>query len=127
VRDKLREWKCPDDKTEKVISSLISEGFLDDERYARAFASGKFRINRWGMVKIRYELERRRIPANIIQAGLEEIDEEEYEKTLAELLTKKNKEIKDKEPFKRKQKLIAFAVQKGYEYDTIRRTLESIF
>ncbi len=123
MEDRLREWKCPADRSDKVISSLVRDGFIDEERFARAFAGGKFRINHWGKVKIRFELERRRIPGHIIQAGLDEINEADYEKTLEDLLFKKSREIREKEPFKRKQKLIAFAVQKGFEYETIRRIL----
>lgn len=124
MEEKLFEWKITGEKAGKVIEDLIKEDFINEERYARAFAGGKFRINHWGRTKISYELERRKIPGNIIRAGLEEIEEEDYEKTLEILLIKKDREVKEKDPYKRKQKLIAYAVQKGFEYETVKRVLK---
>jgi regulatory protein len=124
VKDKLRQWKVDDDKAEKIITRLIDENFLNEERFARSFAGGKFRINKWGKTKIIYELKRKQVPDHIIQPGLEEIDEEEYIATLKELLAKKSREIREKDDFKKKQKLISFGVQKGYEYELVRKVAE---
>ncbi|MBW6459786.1 MAG: RecX family transcriptional regulator [Bacteroidales bacterium] len=124
VMDKLRQWKIDDDKAEKIIARLTEENFLNEERFARAFAGGKFRINKWGRVKISYELQRKQVPDHFIQLGIEEIDEEEYIETLRELLVKKDREIKEKDGFKKKQKLISFGVQKGYEFELVRKVAE---
>jgi len=124
LKDKLRQWKIDDDKAVKIIARLIEENYLNEERFARAFAGGKFRINKWGKAKIIYELHRKQLPDNIIQLGLEEIDEAEYIETLKELLAKKSREIKEKDGFKKKQKLISFAVQKGYEYELVKKLAE---
>ena len=126
VEGKLREWKVGHKHAEKIIEQLIKEDYLDEERFARSFASGKFRINHWGKTKIIYELEKRQVPDLIIQIGLEEIDEAEYVETLKELLQRKNREISEKDPFKRKQKLIAFGAQKGYDYGLIKHTLDAL-
>ena len=123
---KLREWKVKPDKAEKIIEQLIKEDYLNEERFAKSFAGGKFRINHWGKTKIIYELERRGVPDLIIQIGLEEIEDEEYEETLSEILERKNREIKDNDPYKRKQKLIAHALQKGYHYGMIRQELDKM-
>jgi regulatory protein len=124
VTEKLHEWRVNEKNFEKIIAQLIREDYLNEERFARSYASGKFRINHWGKTKIIYELERRNVPDLIIQIGLEEIDDKEYEETLKELLQRKKREIKDKDPWKIKQKLIAYAVQKGFDYGLTRRVVE---
>jgi regulatory protein len=123
VQEKLEEWKVGHKHTEHIIEQLIKEDYLNEERYARSFASGKFRINHWGKTKIIYELERRQVPDLIIQIGLEEIDDKEYEETLKEILQRKTREISEKDPYKRKQKLIAFAAQRGFDYGLIKHVL----
>ena len=126
VEDKLREWKVGQKHVEKLIEELIKEDFLNEERFARSYAGGKFRINHWGKTKIIYELEKRQVPDLIIQIGLEEIGDEEYEEALKEILQRKNREINEKDPYKRKQKLIAYAVQKGFEYQLIKEAVNRI-
>lgn len=126
VTEKMVEWRVGQKRAEKIIEKLIKEDYLNEERFARSFAGGKFRINHWGKTKIIYELERRQVPDLIIQIGLQEINDEEYEKTLKELLTRKAREIKEKDPFKKKQKLIAFGAQKGYDYGLIKHVLENL-
>lgn len=123
VEEKLHEWKVGQKHAEKIIEQLVQEDFLNEERFAKSFASGKFRINHWGKTKIIYELERRQVPDLIIQIGLEEIDDQEYEETLKEVLQRKVREIKEKDPFKKKQKLIAFAAQRGFDYGLIKHVL----
>lgn len=127
VTEKLEEWKIGQKRSEKIIEQLIKEDYLNEERFARSFAGGKFRINHWGKTKIIYELERKRVPDLIIQIGLQEIDDQEYEETLKELLTRKAREIKEKDPFKKKQKLISFGAQKGYDYGLIKHVLATLF
>ena len=126
VEEKLREWKVGQKHAEKIIEQLIKEDYLDEERFARSFAGGKFRINHWGKTKIIYELERRKVPDLIIQIGLEEIGDEEYAETLKEILQRKNREIKEKDPFKRKQKLVAFGIQKGFHYGLVKDVVGKI-
>jgi len=126
VEGKLRTWKVNPNQAEKIIEQLIHENYLNEERFARSFAGGKFRINHWGKSKIIYELEKRKVPDLIIQIGLEEIDEDEYKETLKEILLRKNREIKENDPFKRKQKLIAFGVQKGYHYGMVKQAIEDL-
>lgn len=126
VEHKLFEWKITGAKAEKIIEQLIKEDYLNEERFARSFAGGKFRINHWGKTKIIYELERRKVPDLIIQIGLEEIEDVEYEGTLREILSRKSREIKEQDPFKKKQKLVAFGIQKGYHYELIRKILGEV-
>ena len=123
VADKLREWKVDKKRADKIIEQLIREDYLNEERFARTYAGGKFRINHWGKTKIIYELERRQVPDLIIQIGLEEIDDEEYAETLKELIQRKNRELRESDPFKRKQKLIAYGIQKGYHYGLVKQVV----
>ena len=126
VAVKLKAWKVGQQRMEKILEQLIKEDYLNEERFARSFAGGKFRINHWGKTKIIYELERRQVPDLIIQIGLEEIDDEEYIETLNELLLRKNREIHENDPLKRKQKLILYAVQKGYHYGLVKQVAEGL-
>jgi regulatory protein len=121
VAGKLKEWKVREKRAEEIMEQLIREDYLNEERFARSYAGGKFRINHWGKTKIIYELEKRQVPDLIIQIGLEEIDDEEYTETLKEILLRKNRELREPDPFKRKQKLIAFAIQKGYHYGLVKQ------
>ncbi len=126
VAGKLKAWKVGQKRAEKIMEQLIREDYLNEERFARSFAGGKFRINHWGKTRIIYELEKRQVPDLIIQIGLEEIDEEEYAETLKEILWRKNREIQETDPAKRKQKLIAFGIQKGYHYGLVKEMVDGL-
>lgn len=111
------------DEAEQLVSQLITEGFLNEERFAKAFARGKFRIKHWGKIKIISELKRKKISEYCINKGLEEIDDNEYFETIYSLIKKKNIEIKEHNPWKRKAKLISFLAGKGYEMELVREIL----
>lgn len=123
VVGKLREWKLGQKRVENIIELLIKDDYLNEERFARSFAGGKFRINHWGKTKIIYELEKRQIPDLIIQIGLEEIDEEEYKDSLRDLLQRKDRELSEPDLFKRIQKLTAYGIQRGFHYSLIKETI----
>jgi regulatory protein len=126
LSDKLKAWKVIPAMTERVIKQMVKEGYLDEERFARAFASGRFRLKHWGKTKIQYELRGRKVPDEIIQLAMDEIDEEEYKEILLEVIKKKNKEINVEDQYARKKKLTSFALQKGYEYEVIREAIEKL-
>lgn len=115
VEDKLDTMKMIPAAKEKIIISLMQEGFLNEERFARSFVRGKFRIKKWGRIKITQELKKRGISAPIIKLGLSEINNSEYTKTLYELAEKKLKLIKEPNSFKKKKKLADHLIRKGYE------------
>ena len=125
VLQKLRSWGISDERIAAVVAQMQTEDFVNDLRYARNFATGKFANNHWGRIKISMELKMRKIPATIINEALQEIDENEYEQKIITLLQKKSKEIKDKDINIRKQKLLRFLMSKGFEtsivLDIIRR------
>ena len=126
VAEKLREWKVNPAKAEAIVESLVSEDYLNEERFARLFAGGKFRINHWGKNKIIFELKKKKVPELIIQIGLGEIDDEEYLGTLKELLAKKSREIHESHPLKRKKKLTDFALQRGFHFSIVQKAIAEI-
>ncbi len=119
VRDKLYEWGMWPDAVESIISELIVQGYLNEARFAIAYAGGKFRIKKWGRVKIKMELKKRRVSDNLIHDALKTIDEQEYAKTLQLLLEQKSREVKEKHPLKKQQKVMRYLASKGFEQDLI--------
>jgi regulatory protein len=111
---------------EEIIEELMIDDYLNEERFAKLYASSKFRNNNWGKNKIYFELRKKQVPDLYVQIGLEEIEEEEYKDKLRALLAKKNKEIKVTNIFSRKKKLITFAMGKGYRYDLARKIADEI-
>jgi regulatory protein len=114
VKMKLIEWQSQPKVADKIINQLVSEDYLNEERFSKSFSIGKFRNKKWGKNKIIYELKKKRIPDLIIQIGLSEINQDEYLQALKELLTKKLAEIKEPNPLKKKYKLATYAVNKGF-------------
>ncbi len=123
---KIISWGMSPEESLEVIAELISEGFINEERYAKAFARGKFKIKYWGRNKIIAELKKNKISTPCIQSGLKEIDEEKYLEVLKKLIIKKLEEVKAKNAIEKKHKTIRYLLGRGYEYDIIKDTMESI-
>ena len=119
VRDKLYEWGLHSNEVEQIISELIVDNFLNEERFAKAYAGGKFRIKKWGRIKIKLELKKRKISDYCIKKAMQEIKEEEYLKTIKALIVKKSKDIKDKNTQVRNYKMVKYIASKGFEQDLI--------
>src|SRR5690606_19591362 len=115
VEEKLIEMRMIPAAREQIIIKLMQENFLNEERFARSFARGKFRIKKWGRNKIKQELKAREISTPLIKMALTEIDQEDYLTSLHELAEKKFLLIKEKDPFKKRNKLSNYLFQKGYE------------
>lgn len=126
VKSKLKTFRLQDGMDEQVIVYLKREKYLDEARFAKVFASGKMRMNKWGKVKIYAALQQKNVPEFFILQGLNEVDEEEYLTVLRKVLDAKNKLLKEKDPYKRKQKLAKFANGKGFESDIIWRVLNEV-
>ena len=125
VRDKLYDWGLHQNDVEQIISDLISENFLNEERFAKAYVLGKFRMKGWGKVKIKQHLKAKRVSDPLIRIALREIDLDDYESKLEELITKKRLEFGDKLSLSEKAKLIRFLQSRGYESDLIFSKLKS--
>lgn len=119
VRDKLYSYGLWRDDVEEILSHLITDGFLNEERFAKAFAGGKFRIKHWGKTKIENVLKFKGLSKRCIQSGLKEIDERDYRKTLVQLIKKKNQTLDEPNVFKRRHKLAKFVIGKGYESELV--------
>ena len=126
VRKKLFDWGVNSGDTEKIINQLVADKFLDEWRFARMFAGGKFRNNKWGKIKISYELLRKNIAKNIIDDALTRIDEQEYAEGLKKELLKKQKSISAADDWELKAKLHRYASSKGYENDLINVVLDDL-
>lgn len=119
VRDKLYEWGLWPDAVERIISELITAGFLNEERFAKAYATGKFRQKGWGKIKIKQGLKLKRVPDVLIKKALTLIDGDAYTDMLTEILTKKARSLTEKDGYKRRYKLQQYALSRGYEGDII--------
>ena len=123
MRDKMRRWELDETVQNRIIDRLIKERYIDDERYARAFVKDKIRYNKWGRRKVQQALWQKHIDADIQQRVLDEIDEKEYLDILRPLLKQKRKSIKAESDYELNQKLIRFALGRGFGFDIIRQCL----
>lgn len=126
VRDKLYEYGLYRDEVDELLSALITEGFLNEERFAKAFAGGKFRMQRWGKIKILNELEARGLTSNCIKIGMKEIEDADYIKTLREILQRKLNQLDEDNAFIKRDKLARYAIQKGFEPDLVWPEVKSL-
>ena len=124
MRDKMRRWELDETVQNRIIDRLIKERYIDDERYARAFVKDKIRYNKWGRRKVQQALWMKRIDADIQQRVLDEIDEKEYLDVLRPLLKQKRKSIKAESDYELNQKLLRFALSRGFGFDIIRQCLD---
>jgi len=124
MRDKMRRWEMDEAAQERVISRLTKERYIDDERYARAFVNDKIRYQKWGRRKIQQALWMKRIDNDIQQRVLDEVDDEEYLDVLRPLLKQKRKTTKAQSDYELNQKLLRFALGRGFTFDIIRQCLD---
>lgn len=125
VRERLKDWGVLGDDAEEVIAELIQQNYLNEERFAKSFAGGKFRVKGWGRRKIKQHLQQRGISGYNLDQAMKEIAPDDYQHTLKELLDKKRQSLRDTNPLVIKQKLVRYALSKGYETDLIFTVLGS--
>lgn len=126
VRDKLYELGMTKPEVEEILSDLISENFLNEERFATSFAGGHFRIKGWGKLKINHALYQKRVSAYNIKKALEAIDQSDYEAKLADLAAKKWNTLKREPLLSRKAKTYAFLHQRGFEPALIQPVIQKL-
>jgi len=119
VKEKLKKYKLSGIQTEKILKKLKEEKFIDNQRFARIYAGGKFRNNQWGKVKIRYELMRRSINENFIEEALELIDEYEYKQMIRKLIRKKLTTVQEEDRFILRNKIAHYIFTKGFESELV--------
>ena len=115
VSNKLTAWGVAPTDQRTIIERLQSEGFIDEGRYCRAFVNDKVRFNHWGKIKIVAALREKRLPAEDIAAAIEQIDEKEYTQALQAVISLKQKELKGKDDYAARQKIVRFAASRGFE------------
>ena len=126
VKTKLKTFHLQDDIYEQIVIELKKKDFLNEERFAKMFASGKLRINKWGRSKIYAAMQQKRVPELFILEGINSIDEDEYISVLKSVIEKKRNELNETDSFKRNKKLAKFAASKGFESNVIWRVLENL-
>ena len=123
---KMQRWEMPKEVAERIVARLVKERFIDEERFARAFVKDKFRYNHWGRIRIEQELKMRRIAQRHIEKGLEELCEEDNLSALREIVQKKRPQVKGKNEYEIKGKLIRFALGKGFAMEDIMKVVGSV-
>jgi regulatory protein len=124
VREKLREWGAPGEWTEQILQTLQEQKYVDDRRFASLFVKDKFRLNKWGKVKIAHMLHQHGISEELTRLSLDEIDDEEYYNACRQLTRNKSVSLKERNPFTRKGKLFRYLSGRGFESDLIYRVLK---
>lgn len=126
ARKKLHQLGVWGNDEEEIIAALITEGFLNEERYARNYARGKFRTKNWGRRKIEYNLELKQVSPYCIRKGLEEIDEEDYTNTIKKLAARRDAMMRTLPPGQRHHRIKEYLISKGFEPDLVRDTLNTL-
>ena len=124
IERRLQEWNVDIDIQDEIVAELIQQNFLNEERFALAFVSGKVNIKRWGKYKITYELRSRNISDYVIKKAIGQIDEEQYILNLKTLIQLKNSLIIAKNDFEKRMKLVKYLASRGYETSLINDNLD---
>jgi regulatory protein len=125
VRDKLHQLGLNPELIEDILVQLIKDNYLNEERYALLFAGGKFRIKKWGKIKIRLGLEKRKVSAYCIKQALKAIEDKPYLQALDKLLTDRAKSIKQASPVKRSYVMGQYAISRGFEPELVWERINS--
>ena len=126
IQEKLKLWGLSAEESEPVVKQLIAEKYLDNERFARAYVKDKFRFNHWGKQKIAHMLRAKKISPEILELAFEEIVEDDYSEDLRKLLLEKEKSIKAKDKYDKRNKLMRFALGRGFESGKIYTVLKEL-
>lgn len=128
VREKLYSFGLYKQQVEELLTQLIEDDYLNEERFAQHFAGGKFRMKQWGRVKIKYELKQRRVSEYCIKKAMKEIDEDDYQQCLEKLAQKKWDSIKGDgvNRFTKMSKTTDHLLQKGFEPELIRVIINTL-
>lgn len=123
MTEKMRRWQVPEEAQAAVMQRLISEHFVDDERYARAFVADKIRYNKWGRRKVEQALYMKRIDGKIIDSVLSSVSADDYLSVLRPLIAAKRRTTKASSDYELRGKLVRFALSHGFTMDLIEKVL----
>lgn len=124
IRRKILAYEIVDEIVDEILDKLIEEKFIDDERFARAYVNDKFKINKWGKIKMRHYLRQKGLSDDVIQHGLDQINEEKYKMVLVRTMKAKAKTIKNKDKFAKMGQVIRYAQNRGFEPQLIHRYMD---
>ena len=124
MRDKLRRWGVDSETSDRVVARLVSERFVDDERFCRFFVRDKIRFDRWGRRKIEQALYAKGVCQDISAAVLDEVDDEAYVAELKKLIAAKRRSVKAENDYELRQKLTKYALGRGFGYNVIRQCID---
>lgn len=119
VEQKMREFLLIPEAKDEIFLFLIKENYLNEERFARSFTRGKFYIKKWGKNKIKQHLKQKGITEKLILKSFDEIDNEDYIKTIRDFVNKMMPTFKGLKEYQKQQKMISFLMSKGYEYELV--------
>lgn len=126
IRVKLESWGVAEKDREKILTALKKDNFINENRYAEAFVRDKFKYNKWGKVKISALLKMKKIPSDTIKESLELIDQDNYRKTLRDILASHRKSVKSKNNFELYGKLMRYGLSKGFESSLLHDILDEL-
>lgn len=114
---RMQRWQVDESLQQEVISYLVREKYIDEERYTRFFINDKVKYNRWGRRKVEQALYFKHIPREVYEPLLDEVASEDFEEVLLPLLKNKEKNLKYANDYERRMKLLRFAMQRGFSYE----------
>ena len=126
ARRLMSRWGVPAPEQEDILTRLLRDRFIDEERYAGAFVRDKLNFSRWGARKIAEALYQKRIPAPLVRQAMEQAEGVATADRLVLDLRRKNSTIKEENPYKRREKLLRFGTSRGYEYETVVEAIERV-
>lgn len=126
VKNKLYSLGVDKNDSDEILTHLILEGYLNEERFAKAYAGGKFRIKQWGRLKIIRGLEAKGVSSNCVKSGLKEIEHDDYLETLRDILQKKMSTLDEQNILVKRDKISRQAIAKGFEPDLVWTILKEL-
>ncbi len=119
ITEKLSRWGISPEQSEEIVNRLLDENYIDESRYATAYARDKLRFSHWGRVKIRMMLRMQHIPEPLIRETLDTLDPQEYADIARQVIESKARTVKDLDTYTANAKIIRFALQRGFEMEEI--------
>jgi regulatory protein len=126
IRNKMQYWHLSQTDQNAIVNQLIEEKYIDETRYTEAYVRDKFIFNKWGKYKIRFQLKQKQVNPNLIEDALEQISDEDYTETIQALIQSKIRQVKAKNDYERKNKLLRFLVQRGFEMEPSNKVLDTL-
>ncbi|WP_199897969.1 regulatory protein RecX [Flavobacterium sp. B17] len=121
----MKEFLLIDEAKDEIILYLLKENFLNEERFARSYIRGKFYIKHWGKAKIKINLKQKQVSERLINKCFEEINEDDYDKTIRKIYEDYYSKQTGLKEYQRKLKTIKYLLSRGFEYERINNALNS--